>query len=57
MPTIPGQRPQSMLGATMADRQPIGSTLLTACNLLMSLAGPERAGVRANRRVCRVLRL
>lgn len=52
MPTIPGQRPQSMLGGTMADLQPIGSTLLTACNLLMSLAGPERAGVGANRRVC-----
>lgn len=51
MPTIPEQRSQSMLGRTKADLQPIGSTLLTACNLLMSLAGPHRAGVRANRRV------
>lgn len=52
MPTIPGQRSQSMLGRTKADLQPIGSTLLTACNLLMSLARPHRAGVRANRWVC-----
>ena len=52
MLTIPGQRSQSMLGSTKADLQPIGSTLLTACNLLMSLARPHRAGVRAERRVC-----
>lgn len=39
MPTIPGRHSQSMLGGTKADLQPIGSTLLTACNLLMSLAG------------------
>lgn len=52
MLTIPGQRSQSMLGRTKADLQPIGSTLLTACNLLMSLVRPHRAGVRANRRVC-----
>lgn len=52
MLTIPGQCSQSMLGRTKADLQQIGSTLLTACNLLMSLARPHRAGVRSNRRVC-----
>lgn len=52
MLTIPGQRSQSMLGSTKADRQPIGSTLLTACNLLMWLARPQRAGVRADGGVC-----
>lgn len=40
MPTIPGVLSQSMLGGTMAGLQPIGSTLLTACNLLISLAAP-----------------
>ena len=46
MPTIPCELSQSMLGRTMAGLQPIGSTLLTACNLLISLAGLRTTGVR-----------
>lgn len=48
MPDIPGQRSQSMQRMTKADFHPIGSTLLTACNLLISLARPLRAGAGVN---------
>lgn len=52
MPDIPGQRSQSMQRMTKADFHPIGSTLLTACNLLISLARPPRAGALLNGWVC-----
>lgn len=52
MPDIPGQHSQSMQRMTKANFHPIGSTLLTACNLLISLARPLREGAVVNRGVC-----
>lgn len=52
LPDIPGQRSQSMQKMTKANLHPVGSTLLTACNLLISLARPLREGAVVNRGVC-----
>ena len=53
-PHSPRPNPRrAMLGGTKAAIQAIGSTLLTACNLLISLARAHRRGVRGTEQVGR----